>query len=383
MKILFVQKVKALVGSEKYFLEIIPALEEIGIKTEFACIYLEKDELKTLPFIKSYGKLGLKIHILKVKSDKAISKICGFINKTFKDGDFDLVHSHLIHADLWCAMLKAVGRITVPLVSTKHGYDETYTSTYGFSAKHLKLDLYYILCKYSERFINSSFAVSKGLMNFFIDGKISPKDKIRTIHHGFDLPEIKTKKNIAYRFSKQQLVILGRIIPFKGHHLLVEALRTVKRQFPLFKLLIIGHGDEEYISNLKIKISEYELSENIDFLGYKSNIYDYLINSDVMIVPSVSEGFGLVFLEALNAKIPLVGFNVPATNEIIVNNQTGILIPPFDCKKMGLSIIEVLENETNAKALTDAGYQRLKNHFSLKRMLEETIKFYEDALKMN
>jgi glycosyltransferase involved in cell wall biosynthesis len=381
VKILFIQKVKALVGSEKYFLELIPELEKRGVKTEFICVYLEKDEEKTMPFIEAYQKLGLPLHILKAASDKEIFRICRFIDRIYKKGCFDIVHSHLIHADLWCALLKAAGRIKVPLVSTKHGYDEAYISVHGFSAEHLKPNLYYLLCKFSEKFIDSSFAVSEGLRKLFVEGGIAKSENIRTIHHGFELPVPERKLNSEYRFAEHQLVILGRVIPFKGHHLLIEALKTVKQQIPAFKLLVVGHGDADYILGLKEKIKEYGLTENVEFLGYRSNIYDYLINSDVMIVPSISEGFGLVFLEALNARIPLVGFDVPATNEIIIHEQTGLLVPPFDCEKMGEAILELLKDKEKAVRFTAAGYERLKEYFSLKRMIDETIEFYNDAYK--
>ena len=383
MKILFVQKVKALVGSEKYFLELLPELEKRGHETTFVCIYSKVDKEKTLPFIAAFKERNLKIEVLEIPSDKYILKCVRFVRKVLKTQEFDLVHSHLIHADLWCALLKKFGQMKCPLVSTKHGYDEAYISKHGFSAAHLTPNRYFKICRFSEKYIDRSFAVSDGLKHLFIDAGICKKECIETIHHGFDLPEVENKKSEDYRFAPQQLIILGRIIPFKGHQYLMEALPVVKRQFPAFKLLVIGHGDEDLIASLKKFAKENELTQNIDFLCYQSNIYDYLVNSDIMIVPSIAEGFGLIFLEALNSKIPIIGFDVPATNEILIQEQTGILIPPYDTEKLGLEIVKLLENPTLANTYAQAGYKRLKEHFSLDRMTSATIQFYQQAVLLN
>ncbi len=379
MKILFVQKVKALVGSEKYFLEIIPELEKRGIETEFICVYSEQDEEKTIPFIDAYKGLGLKIHVLKIKSEKSILKTTRFIKKVYNQGDFDLVHAHLIHADFWCALLKKFGSIKCPLVSTKHGYDENYISNYGFSAKELEPNRYLKLCRFSEKYIDQSFAVSEGLKNFFIEANITKPENISHIHHGFDLP-IVDNQNSSYRSSKHQIVVLGRIIPFKGHKYLLEALMSVIDVYPDFKLIILGHGDTDLIDELKTIATDNNMVDNIEFKGYQSNIYDYLINSDLMVVPSIAEGFGLIFLEALNSKIPIIGFDVPATNEILVHEETGILIPPYDTGEMGMKICELLGDKHKSERLAKAGFERLKNHFSMDRMVSETIQFYQDSL---
>lgn len=380
MKLLFIQKVKALVGSEKYFLELLPAIEAKGHQTTFICIYSKADKEKTIPFITAMRNANIELHVLEIGSEKAILKCARFIRKVYKKGNFDLVHSHLIHADLWCALLKKMKQITCPLVSTKHGYDEAYISKHGFSAAALQPNRYYRICKFSEKYIDRSFAVSEGLRQLFIESEICNPDRISTIHHGFDLPAVSNKKNEAFRNSKQQLVILGRIIPFKGHELLLKALPIVKAVFPTFNLQIIGHGDADLIQKLNHYLEKNDLSQNVTFTGYQSNIYDYLVNSDMMLVTSISEGFGLIFLEAMNAQIPIIGFDVPATNEIIIDKETGILIPPFDTDKLGEAIIEILSNKAIAKQYVTASNKRLKDYFSLERMTNATLEFYQASL---
>jgi glycosyltransferase involved in cell wall biosynthesis len=372
--------VKALVGSEKYFLELVPVLEKKGVSTEFICIYNEADENSTILFIEAYKALGLTMHVHKLKSDRSILSAVRFIKKTVSIGKFDLIHTHLIHADFWCALLKKIYRINTPIVSTKHGYDEDYISKHGFNPDYLRPNKYYRIAKFSEKHIKASFSVSDGLKNLFVAGKICTSDKIRTIHHGFDLPEIENKVNSVIRKSKYQLVILGRIIPFKGHIHLLKALKIAVIKIPDVHLNIVGHGDAQLINQLKEFIANNNLEKNVSFEGYKSNIYDYLTNADIMIVPSISEGFGLVFLEAMNAKIPIIGFDVAATNEIIKHDETGQLVELKNEEQLAEAIVDLFDSPQKRNYLSSKAFTRLKSYFSLDRMVSQTIEFYKENL---
>ncbi|MDX1348702.1 MAG: glycosyltransferase family 4 protein [Putridiphycobacter sp.] len=380
MKILFIQKVKALVGSEKYFLELIPALQKNGIAVTFACIYNSKDKDKTQLFIEQCKELDINIKYLEVSSDKSIIKTLKFLRQVFQNDHFDLVHSHLIHADLWATILKRFKIMTCPIVSTKHGYDENYIAKNGFEGSTVPKNLYYRLCQFSEKKIARSFAVSHGLRTLFVDSKICKAENIETIHHGFELPSVNSQLNSKFRASKNQLIIIGRVIPFKGHLHLIRALATVKQEFDDVSLVILGHGDKQHIKALKNEAKLLNVDDHIVFAGYQTNIYDYLVNSDIMIVPSIAEGFGLVFLEAMNAKLPIIGFDVPATNEIIENEKTGFLIPPYNESLLAEAICRLLKSPEERLQFGQNAKNKLDSYFCLSRMLDETICFYKKVL---
>jgi glycosyltransferase involved in cell wall biosynthesis len=173
---------------------------------------------------------------------------------------------------------------------------------------------------------------------------------------------------------------LGRIIPFKGHILALESLVKIKEKIPDVKLIIVGHGDEALIKKLKQFIIKNDLINNVEFLGYKANVFDYLLNSDIMLVPSIAEGFGLVFLEAMNVKLPIIGFDVPATNEIVIHKETGLLVSPYDTNEMAKSVIELFNNKLLQEKLSNGAKSRLLSYFCLDRMVSETLQFYKDAL---
>ena len=380
MRILHIQKVKALVGSEKYFLKLIPELEKNRVKTHFVCIINEPDRDKAQLFLDAYKNTGHSISFKIFKSDKSIFSILKFIKQELKFFAPDIVHSHLIHADFWMSLIKRRGNFNGPIISTKHGYDEDYISRYGFDASYIKPNLYYRLAKFSEKYIRSSYAVSHGLRKLFVDAKISDPERISVIHHGFDLPNLDEKKYQPIRKSSNQILVVGRIIPFKGHKHLIRAMPVILESIPDAHLTILGHGDEDLIHYLTTFCQEKKISEQVSFEGYKTNVYDYFLGSDVMVVPSIAEGFGLIFLEALNAKLPIVGFDVPATNEIIEHNVNGLLTEPYDENELAKNIVHLLSQKEMAVEMGIKGHQFLKEKFSLKRMTSETIECYLKVL---
>ena len=98
--------------------------------------------------------------------------------------------------------------------------------------------------------------------------------------------------------------------------------------------------------------------------------------SDIKLVPSKAEGFGLVSLEAMNQKLAIVGFNVSATNEIVVHNKTGLLIEPFNAELFSSELISLLKNPTLYKQMGELGLERLSTNFSVAGMVENVIDFY-------
>ncbi|MEH0157665.1 glycosyltransferase family 4 protein [Limibacter armeniacum] len=376
MRVLFIQKVKGLAGSENYFLELIPSLLERGVKCEFVSVRQPIDKQKPLLFNEKLESYGVHVHDVIIDSVLSLSflrKLKGIISK----GGFDIVHSHLIHADFWCALVKFIFRIDYRLVSTKHGYSEQFMEKYGFDTSIPIKDSYYWICKFSEKYIDKSFAVSEGLKQLFVDLSISTPSKIEVIHHGFNFLK-KSEANHNFRFSDHQLLIVGRLLSLKGHKLLFDALLIIKDHYPDVILVVVGGGEmreelEEYVKTIGI-------AEHVIFRGFQEDIYSYQVSSDIQVVASMAEGFGLVLVEAFNAKVATIAFDVPACNEVIEHNKTGVLVAPYDTSAMASEIISLLDDDKQRSMLVTNAYQRLKSYFSRERMVNQTLNFYRSVL---
>lgn len=380
MKILFVQKEGGIFGAENYQLKVIPGLLATGIEIEFLRLYTDYQGGKGGEFIDRLNQLGVKtyeVNIGKYPTPKVLNQIKQIAN----GGQFDLVHTHLIHADFHLGLIKTFMSLKPVLVSSKHGYDNAFTSKFGFDASKQTNTPYFLVSKWAEKRMKASFTISHGLRNFFIGTGLTKSEKMRLIHYGFDMPEnYLSKGKEGFRKAPKQIMIAGRLIEFKGHKFLIEAMSRVKKAHGSdVKLLIAGTGDLE--GTLRSQVEELGLSKDVEFLGYSKEVGSFMANSDVVVVPSISEGFGVVFLEAFSAKTPVVAWDVPSGNELMKHGKTGYLVEPYNTDQLADQLIEVLDSPEEQEEIVEAAYAELKSYFNLNRMVDETIEFYHEALK--
>lgn len=379
MKILFIQKMAGISGSEIYFMNIMPALVQKGHDCTFCCVEHPANAEKNKKFLKHLADNGVKYHV--IQSDKGVSlpliwKLHSFIKK----GNFDIVQTNLVHADLWGAIIRKFLQPRMKLVSVKHGYDEGFQKRYGFDHTKLTKDTFYKIAKFSNKYMVQSAAISHGLEELLTRGNLIDPAKIQTIHYGFDFSKAVVDKNASarYRLSSNQLVIVGRLIPVKQHHLVIELLPEIKKVVPDIKLVLVGTGDEE--KKLQDLVEQLGVTDCVHFAGFQTNIHDYIYHSDISLVPSSAEGFGVVILEAWHNIKPVIAFDVPAPNEIIEDGKDGFLVKPFDKKELLDRILLLLQNKTLAEEMGQAGYNKLQQYFTMDVMLEKTLAMYQRAL---
>jgi len=381
MKVLFVQKVKAYAGSENWFTDIIPALIQQGISCELVCV-IHPDNLNKLTKFKSVLE-DKKIPYQFIISKKDLSyKLLKGLNKITTRGKFDLIHLNLIHAELWFSILKSFFGLKTKLVSTIHGFDEGFQAQFGFDPAKVTNTKYIRILKFCEKRISNYYAVSKGLENLVTKGGIIPNDKIRVINYGFDYPENNKSFDLPKYIESDKYTILvpGRIVEYKGQELVVDTISRLINKGLEFKIIFAGDLQGEYGDYLKQKIKKLGFEKYVVFLGHVSNLNEYFLSSNVVVLPSKSEGFGLVLLEAFNYEKPVITFDVPAFNETIEHNTTGLITPCFNLDELADNINLLLTNSDLSKEITSNAKTRLLDYYCLNRMVDETICFYKDAL---
>ena len=301
MKILFVQKEGGIFGAENYQLNVIPGLISKGVEIEFLRLYTNYQGGIDGEFVERLKGFHVKVYQVNIGKIPTISTLRD-VHRIVIKGQFNLVHTHLIHADFYLALTKTVFRGKYRVVSTKHGYDNAFTSKYGFDASKQKLTPYFVVSRWAEKRMWASFTISHGLRNFFIETGLTTSNRMSLVQYGFDMPEnYLLKGDPRFRKSQNQIFIAGRLVKFKGHNLLIKAMKNVIEAYSKeVKLLIAGIGNEE--DNLRKEVQLLGIQDNVEFIGFSKDIGAYMANSDAIVVPSISEGFGVVFLEAFSAK---------------------------------------------------------------------------------
>ena len=359
-----------------YLLNALPALKKSGVELEFLCLHPKGKQDGIIDFKKRMEENGIKCHSIPFSSFPFISSLRR-IHSLIREGNFDLVHSHLIHADFLLAYYKKILNPRLKLVSTKHGYQEWYNNKYGFNPGFKKNNFYLRVARFAEKQCNASIAISKGLYKLYTGLNICQEDRLVHIPYGFDFPD-DLKEDDRFRFSSQQFVLVGRLTAFKGHRYALEAIKHLTDEYPELKLLFVGSGPEE--ESLKSLSEELALDANVEFLGYSKEARSYMRNSDIVLVPSVSEGFGVVVLEAFSVSKPIICFDVPSLNEHIEQDVNGKLVEAYDVQAYAEAIKDLIDHPEKAKSFGLAGYQKLKEFYNLDRMTKQTLSFYHDLL---
>lgn len=377
MKILFVQKEGGIFGAENYQLKIIPELIRRGYTIHFLRLYTNYQGGKGGKFIDLLNSFGVKTFENNI--GRFINPVNLFrINQIIKSEKYDLIHTHLIHADIHLALIKLLLNRKMKVVSTKHGYDNAFTAKHGFNPGKQTRTPYFVISRFAENLMTKSFTITNSLRNFFIQTGLTTAAKMSTIHYGFDFtpPELSWVDE-RFRIFQKQLVIAGRLVRFKGHRFVIEAMPEIVRQNPDAGLVIVGSGELE--AELKALVLELQMDNHVRFTGYSSDVVKWMYNSQVVCVPSISEGFGVVLLEAFNCSKPVVAFDVPACNELMQHNKTGLLVEPFDTAMLSKTICKLLNEPQAADDIGRAANRRLKEYFTLKRMTDQTESFYKSV----
>ncbi len=377
MKILHVQNITGIAGSEKYLLAALPALQKEGHEIHFLVLHPNKNANGFKEFKSLLEADGIIVHVLSFGGFPFLRLMKNMKNLQEEEG-FDLIHTHLIHADFLLALFKRFVRKDFKLVSTKHGFQEWYNNKYGFDANSKGKNFYLRVAKQAEKQMDGTIAISKGLRDLYIGLKISKPNKIDLIHYGLDFPQ-DISPDSSKRFWKHQMVLVGRLTAFKGHRYALDALKMMSSDLEDVGLVIVGSGklDEE----LKAYVEQLELQDHVKFIGYSPDARSYMASSDIVLVPSVSEGFGVVVLEAFSVKKAIVAFDVPSLNEHIESGANGYLSAAFDIEAYAANVQSLFKDYALWVKMGEEGHRRLVEYYCLERMTSDTLNFYAKLFK--
>jgi glycosyltransferase involved in cell wall biosynthesis/GT2 family glycosyltransferase len=216
-------------------------------------------------------------------------------------------------------------------------------------------------------------------MKSFLD---SPKAKV--VHNSVDLNDFMSlqPEKIRKEFSLdgKTILFIGSLEERKGIKYLINTLSAVSSAVKGVKLLIAGKplpGQSKYLFELK---SLYN-GQNMSFIGSRRDIYDIISACDVLAVPSLSEPFGRVVIEAMACSKPVVASNVGGIPEIIQDGVTGILVPPKDEKALADGLIKILNDGTLSRQMGIAGRKRAEELFGINAQAAEIERTINELIK--
>lgn len=198
------------------------------------------------------------------------------------------------------------------------------------------------------------------------------KNKITVIPHGIDINKTRQSSNVTER---QNIAYIGRFARFKGIYVLLDAFRTLIATNSNYRLILRGDGKE--LNNIRAYIVRHNIIDKVRI--YKPEYSQDIIykNIDLLVLPSLKlEGFGLVLLEAMINKIPVIGSNVGGIKNVIKDGYNGMLFKPGNSTDLSLKIKKISHNRKFRKTIITNAYNDVVTSFSLENCINMYIIFF-------
>jgi glycosyltransferase involved in cell wall biosynthesis len=306
-------------------------------------------------------KSGVPVEILGKEKEKEYLEI-------LRRYQIDLVNSHYSFFGS-----KIVQQYGIPVVSVLH-------NLYGWYTGGI-LDEFRIV----DQYVSGYVAVSKQVASFFkYRFNIDPK-KIQIIPDGIDLKQFEEKsiqKKLDRKvlgFDEEDFIFLhvGAITPAKMQNLLVAVMKEISINYPKIKLISLGPVlDKEYSSFIQRKTEEHHLDQCLKFIGFAENLSLYYRLADAFVLPSLVEGWGIATLEAMFHSLPLILTKVGGAEELVENQDIGILIKNccedlFQLSGSDMEYFAHLDRPNNTNELIEAMLNIYKNRDAWREKAKE------------
>ena len=207
------------------------------------------------------------------------------------------------------------------------------------------------------------------------------------------VPEILPRSSVIYNFVHAPLLIpaplpidpprllcLGRLVPQKGFDLALRAFASLCHRFPRARLVIAGDGPAR--AALELQAAGLRLTHSVDFIGWVApeKVPELMNTATVVVMPSQCEGFGLVALEAAMMARPVVATRVGGLPEVVIHQQTGLLVEQEDREALSDAIAFLLDHPEAATTMGRAGRLRAQRFFSLERLVDSYDALYRKLI---
>ncbi len=239
-----------------------------------------------------------------------------------------------------------------------------------------------ILCRSADHIIVNSAATASHL---------PCSKKITIIHNGIEFSHFESMPDKT-RFREQCNIpataplvgMVGRLRPWKGQERFIEMAATVAATQPETHFVIVGGSpfaiQDTYPEKLQQLVNAKNLTHCLHFTGHMADVRPALAALDIFVHPGEPEPFGLVNIEAMAAGKPVVAFAHGALPEIVIHQETGLLVPPGDVAKVAQEVISLLHAPDQRKRLGQAGQQRVKSQFTIQQTAVQVTAVLQNVL---
>ena len=294
----------------------------------------------------------------------------------------DLVHTHLLKADVLGAVAATLAGRRARLVSGKHNDEQV-----------LKRPLVSLVHGLVGRLPRVTIVLSDHVGRFVEQYGRVPRVRQERIYYGLDPTPFEqaaavgsaaiqeTRRELGIGADEVVFTCVARFAPQKAHDVLLRAFAEARTTRPDLRLLLVGDdpfGDGRRRAEAVAK--ELGVHGPAIFAGIRRDVPRLLAASDVFTMASLWEGLGLVFLEAMACNLAVLSTNVSAVPEVVIEGETGRLVPPADAPALARAMVALAADAPGRRQMGERGAKRVRAAFGLDRMVDETLDVYRRVL---
>jgi glycosyltransferase involved in cell wall biosynthesis len=295
------------------------------------------------------------------------------LGRLLRDWKPDVVHSHMVHANLMARALRLIRPIPA-LVSTIHNI---------YEGGRLRMTAY----RLTNRLVDHMTIVSQAAADRFIRERIVPGNLLTVVPNGVDTEQIRNVPTGCRKALRQSLgldrefvwLAVGRFEIAKDYPNMLSAFARVRVQRPDAILLLVGRGSLQ--AETEATARSLGLGGEVRFLGVRDDVPQVMSAADGYVMSSAWEGMPMVLLEAAAAGLPIVTTTVGGNHEVVLHGDTGFLVPPHDQEALAAAMVRLSElPDAQRRAMGQRGYEHIRAHYGLDRMAERWEEIYRMVL---
>lgn len=359
-------------GTERHLLELAEGLRELRVPVRIGCphpsVLGTRAAASDLPTV-TIQKGGLW-------DRPAIRTITDLLVA----GEIDIVHAHNGRTGLSSAVSTSRSGVGVS-IATQH-FIEPGRLRQGFIQRTLRA--------YAHRWTNARIshfiAISGAVRDAMLERRDAEPARITIVPNGISAPapassEIaKIRTEFGIPADAPLIVCVARLEREKDIPTLISAMQAVIATTPNARCLLVGDGSDR--AALQAQIDAAHLSAAVTLTGFRRDSLAFIAAADVFVLPSLAEPFGLAILEAMALARPVVAVNAGGPREIVLDRETGRLVPPADPLALSAAITAFMADSTMRSQMGEKGRDRYSEYYTTLQMARATLAVYEHALTL-